>query len=98
MREFVDTRHCTLQLHCTTCRDFNGGRDWRAALLLRFSLPYGRADFTCPHGRPWGFQPPSRGLGDTVAKIVHAVTGIKPCGGCQKRRAALNRLMPYRSR
>lgn len=36
----------------------------------------------------------SRGLGDTVAKITRAV-GIKPCGGCKKRQAALNKLFPY---
>ena len=46
-------------------------------------------------------QPPhrncskSRGLGDTIAKITHAI-GIKPCGGCKKRQAMLNRLFPYR--
>ena len=38
---------------------------------------------------------PFRGLGDTIAKITHAI-GIKPCGGCKKRQAALNRMFPYR--
>ena len=37
----------------------------------------------------------SRGLGDTVAKITKAV-GIKPCGGCAKRRKAMNRIFPFR--
>lgn len=37
----------------------------------------------------------SRGLGDTIAKITSAV-GIKPCGGCKKRQAALNRMVPYK--
>lgn len=39
----------------------------------------------------------SRGLGDTVAKTIHTVTGgkIKPCGGCKERQAFLNRVMPY---
>lgn len=37
----------------------------------------------------------SRGLGDTVAKITKAV-GIKTCGGCEKRREKLNRLVPYK--
>ena len=36
-----------------------------------------------------GFSP-SRGIGDTVAKITKAV-GIKPCGGCKKRRRKWNR-------
>ena len=38
--------------------------------------------------------PSSRGLGDTIAKMTSAV-GIKPCGGCKKRQAALNKLVPY---
>lgn len=33
---------------------------------------------------------PSRGFGDTVAKMTKAV-GIKPCGGCKKRRRKWNR-------
>tara|TARA_R110002012_G_scaffold30807_5_gene92798 strand:+ start:211 stop:492 length:282 start_codon:yes stop_codon:yes gene_type:complete len=32
-----------------------------------------------------------RGLGDTVKRIASAA-GVKPCGGCQKRREALNKL------
>jgi len=36
----------------------------------------------------------SRGLGDTIAKMTGAV-GIKPCAGCKKRQAALNRIVPY---
>lgn len=35
-----------------------------------------------------------RGLGDLVAAATKAV-GIKPCGGCQKRREALNRMVPF---
>ena len=38
-------------------------------------------------------QPPMPGLGDAVAAATTAV-GIKPCGGCAKRRAALNRATP----
>lgn len=39
----------------------------------------------------------SRGLGDTVAKVIHTVTGglVKPCGGCKERQAKLNKLLPY---
>ena len=32
----------------------------------------------------------NRGLGDVVKNVAEAV-GIKPCGGCQKRREAMNR-------
>lgn len=56
------------------------------------------------HGRRYdlkelGLVPktPSRGLGDTIAKITSAV-GIKPCGGCKRRQATLNRLVPYHPR
>ena len=38
---------------------------------------------------------PSRGLGDTIAKVTKAV-GIKPCGGCKARQAKLNTLVPYK--
>ena len=41
---------------------------------------------TCPH-----YQGRDRGLGDTIKRATEAV-GIKPCGGCQKRREALNKL------
>jgi len=34
------------------------------------------------------------GLGDVVAAATKAV-GIKPCGGCQERREALNKLLPF---
>lgn len=40
----------------------------------------------------------SRGLGDTVAKVIDKATGglVKPCGGCKERQAFLNKLVPYR--
>ena len=40
-------------------------------------------------------DPRSTGLGDTIAKATKAV-GIKPCGGCKKRQAKLNKLIPYK--
>lgn len=39
----------------------------------------------------------SRGLGDTIAKMTKAV-GIKPCGGCKKRQAILNKAVPYKTK
>lgn len=42
----------------------------------------------------WTPDQPSRGLGDTLAKLTHAV-GISPCGGCLERQAAVNKLLPY---
>lgn len=41
----------------------------------------------------------ARGLGDTVARLVApiaATLGKKGCGGCAKRQAALNKVLPYR--
>jgi hypothetical protein len=35
-----------------------------------------------------------RGLGDVIAAATRAV-GVKPCGACQRRREALNRLVPF---
>jgi len=34
------------------------------------------------------------GLGDAIKKITYAM-GIKPCGGCEKRAAALNRWVRF---
>ncbi len=34
------------------------------------------------------------GLGDVVKRITYAA-GIRPCGGCEKRAAALNRRMIF---
>jgi hypothetical protein len=36
----------------------------------------------------------SRGLGDTVARVLDAV-GVAKCGGCAKRQKLLNQLVPY---
>ena len=35
------------------------------------------------------------GLGDVVKHVTYAF-GIKPCGGCERRAAALNRWMVFR--
>lgn len=34
------------------------------------------------------------GLGDVVARGIKALFGIKPCAGCERRKAALNRAFP----
>ena len=43
------------------------------------------------------YDGPSRGVGDVVKRATSAV-GIKPCGGCQKRREMLNRMMPFKDK
>ena len=44
------------------------------------------------------YEGPSRGLGDTVKNVISKATGgkVKPCGACQKRREALNKMMGYK--
>lgn len=37
------------------------------------------------------------GLGDVIKRATYAV-GIKPCGGCERRAAALNRWMVFSGR
>ena len=37
----------------------------------------------------------SKGLGDSISKVLKALK-LKECGGCAKRRTALNRLIPYK--
>jgi len=39
----------------------------------------------------------AKGLGDTIASMTKAV-GIKPCGGCKKRRKWLNEKFPYKQK
>jgi hypothetical protein len=38
----------------------------------------------------------ARGLGDTLAKVIHDTTGIEPCDGCNKRKEKLNKWFPYK--
>lgn len=35
-----------------------------------------------------------KGLGDVIASATKAI-GIRKCGGCAKRQAALNKLVPF---
>jgi len=32
------------------------------------------------------------GLGDLIGRVAYSI-GVKPCGGCEQRAAALNRLL-----
>ena len=38
----------------------------------------------------------ARGLGDTLARVIHNYTGIKPCSGCKDRQEILNKWLPYK--
>jgi hypothetical protein len=37
------------------------------------------------------------GLGDVIQRVTYAV-GVKPCGGCERRAAALNRWLVFSRR
>jgi hypothetical protein len=63
------------------------GTEPRPAAAPAFSLS-AEAMPAEPQRQPW------RGMGDVVASATKLV-GIQPCGGCQRRREALNRLMPF---
>ena len=39
---------------------------------------------------------PLIGLGDAVAVAIHALTGIKPCAKCERRKRWLNKKFPFR--
>lgn len=58
-RLFVQTEHCTSEVHCGACRNREGGRRTREWWASRYELP-GGVDFDCPYGKPWGFIPPPR--------------------------------------
>jgi len=40
----------------------------------------------------------ARGLGDTLARVIHDYTGVKPCDGCKKRQETLNKWIPYKKK
>jgi hypothetical protein len=45
-----------------------------------------------------GFIPDEEiGLGDVIKRVTYAV-GIKPCGGCERRAAVLNRWVSFSGR
>lgn len=56
MIAFTQTDHCHSRAHCHTCRDKEGGRQWRAALRKCFRVD--EIDFECPHDVPWGITSP----------------------------------------
>lgn len=85
--------HCSTpaQQFCQSCRDRERGRAFRRGVLDRQGIKGVDVDFECPKKKPW--KP--TGLGDTLANWIKRL-GIKPCGGCKKRQAALNKLVPYK--
>ena len=94
---------CATFKGCTLCRQASR---LGAAVRGRYSEKYfsGQDLQDCPFGRgAVGARvelPPSRGLGDTVAKLAAPVAelfGIGDDCGCAERQAKLNELFPYKS-
>lgn len=96
---------CKALAHCKTCRlDHEVGEGFRKNIMTHLGLD----EFVCPYGIPLGINAKnkesiiesmeSRGLGDTLARVIKAITfgKVSPCGGCAKRQEALNRLVPYK--
>ena len=52
---------------------------------IKFSTPQSRA----ARRSQW------KGLGDVIASATKAL-GVRPCSGCQKRQATLNKLVPFK--
>ena len=50
---YADTEACQSGGHCRLCRQREGGRKFRLAVVQDFEVPGGEADFECPHGIPW---------------------------------------------
>lgn len=54
----------------------------------RMNVPTPARCAACPH-----YEGPARGLGDVIASATKAV-GVDPCAPCQRRREALNQILP----
>lgn len=91
---------CRVGFYCERCRaDSDKGQERRDRLIAkplaglnlgpRFACPFGR-------GEVGAYIPPpkSKGVGDTVAKVTHAL-GIEQCPPCKERQADWNALLPY---
>lgn len=72
---------------------WDGGEEYQRRKEAAMRMTWQRIGMDWPE--PVKAMQPSRGLGDTVAKVIHAVTGIQPCDECQKQQNRLNRIFPY---
>ena len=73
---------CHTRAHCRACRT---DADWRENVT-------GLREFPCPHGVT-KLTMPVKGAGDVIENITSAV-GIKPCGGCKRRKEIANKIFP----
>lgn len=49
-----DKHICEYRIHCPTCRDLEGGREWRRRVSVAFNVPQPAPDWECPRGMEWG--------------------------------------------
>lgn len=86
---------------CPLCARAGWDGRWRNIDDLRTPLITDNAPAFGPHRKTPPKAPrrnPDRGLGDTVGRVIKAVTGIEATDGCgcAKRKDLLNRIVPYR--
>lgn len=92
--KWVETIHCTSFAHCRTCRDREGGREWRENIAQEFDVP--TIDWDCPYGAKWDIANTwwrrcrrKYKFGSKIEAIIQT-TGIRPCRGCGKRKRYLD--------
>ncbi len=59
MPRLTDLLDCTNRVHCATCRDPDGGYDWRNSVARAAGID--DPDFECPFGRDWEARKAGRG-------------------------------------
>ena len=86
MMNFTETKACHMGVHCRACRDKEGGRKWRKAMIKRY--PMDTVDFECPFSGKWDHpelarppllrraepvhrEPPPPGAGDKVYNLLN---------------------------
>ena len=96
-------------LQCKRCQEREGlrenfkkhservGIDWRNEPCIYECRIKGLSIEKSIKNNHWIDKKESKGLGDSIAKITESV-GVKPCGGCKKRKEALNRIFPYKKK
>ena len=72
MRDFSEI--CS-KMHCKTCRDLDGGREWRLDISRYYSV--GSVDFECVHGIPWGGESPVKTEKDTVPMAIPTIEALE---------------------
>jgi hypothetical protein len=113
MKMFIDhPEHCAQGSDLFRCRDCRTDQEWRDLIRQDWEVP-SDWDEVCPWGieleqlNNMSLVPikakrkrRSRGLGDTIAKLIHRLTLglVKPCCACRQRQAFLNKLIPYRNK